>query len=179
MPEIEIRPAGLSDIPALLEIDHSYQTPYVWQMDRQIEKGIINIHFRETRLPRPVRVEYPNPVDKLVGEFSQSVGLLAAVLEDVPVGYLQMKENPSTSTAWVHNMAVVEELRHKGIGTAMLLAGQNWAVQHGLRRMVLEMQSKNYPAIQLAYKLGYEFSGYNDHYYENRDIALFFSCFLR
>jgi GNAT superfamily N-acetyltransferase len=179
MPEIEIRPAGLSDIQAMLEIDHSYQTSYVWQMDRFLEKGIINVHFRETRLPRPVRVDYPNPVEKLVSEFSQSVGLLAATFEDLPVGYLQMKENASTSTAWVQNMAVVEELRHKGIGTALIMAGQNWAVQHGLRRMVIEMQSKNYPAIQLANKLGYEFSGYNDHYYENRDIALFFSTFLR
>ena len=179
MPEIEIRPAGLSDIQAVLEIDHSYQTSYVWQMDRLLEKGTIDIHFRETRLPRPVRVDYPNPIEQLVSEFSQAAGFLVAILEDIPVGYLQLKENPSTSTAWVHNVAVVEELRRKGIGTALILAGQNWAVQHGLRRMVMEMQSKNYPAIQLANKLGYEFSGYNDHYYENRDIALFFSCFLR
>jgi ribosomal protein S18 acetylase RimI-like enzyme len=179
MPEIEIRPAGLSDIQAMLDIDHSYQTPYVWQMDRSFEQAMITICFRETRLPRPVRVDYPKPVEKLVSEFSQSVGLLTATLEGVAVGYLQMRENPSTSTAWVHNMAIVEELRRKGIGTALIMAGQKWAVQHGLRRMVIEMQSKNYPAIQLASKLGYEFSGYNDHYYENRDIALFFSCFLR
>jgi ribosomal protein S18 acetylase RimI-like enzyme len=179
MPEIEIRPAEITDFNSLVQIDHSYQTPYVWQMDRFIEKGAINLHFRETRLPRPVRVDYPNPSDKLVSDFSQKGGVLVAVLEGIQVGYVQIKENTSTSTAWVHNLAVVEELRRKGIGSALIMAGQNWAGQRNLRRMVIEMQSKNYPAIQLANKLGYEFSGYNDHYYENRDIALFFACFLR
>jgi ribosomal protein S18 acetylase RimI-like enzyme len=179
MPEIEIRPAEITDFNSLVQIDHSYPTPYVWQMDRFIEKGAINLHFRETRLPRPVRVDYPNPPDKLASDFSQKGGVLVAVLEGIQVGYIQIKENPSTSTAWVHNLAVIEELRRKGIGSALILAGQNWAGQRNLRRMVIEMQSKNYPAIQLANKLGYEFSGYNDHYYENRDIALFFACFLR
>ncbi len=179
MPEIEIRPAALTDMNALLQMDHSYQTAYVWQMDRFIEKGVINLHFRETRLPRPVRVDYPNPPEKLVSDFSTKGNVMAAVLGNVSVGYIQITENPSTSTAWVINMAVIEELRHKGIGSALLFAAQNWAAQRNLRRMVLEMQSKNFPAIQLANKLGYEFSGYNDHYYENRDIALFFSIFLR
>jgi hypothetical protein len=108
MPEIEIRPAEITDFNNLVQIDHSYQTPYVWQMDRFLEKGAINIHFRETRLPRPVRVDYPNPPDKLASDFSLKGGVLVAVLDGVQVGYIQIKENPSTSTAWVHNLAVVE-----------------------------------------------------------------------
>jgi hypothetical protein len=36
------------------------------------------------------------------------------------------------------------------------------------------MQSKNYPAMMLAQKHGYEFCGYNDRYYPNQDIALVF-----
>jgi hypothetical protein len=41
------------------------------------------------------------------------------------------------------------------------------------------MQSKNYPAVHMAMKLGYEFSGYQDHFYANGDIALFFTRYLR
>ena len=179
MPEIEIRPVEIADLNPLLLMDHSYQTAYVWQMDRFSEKGQISIYFREVRLPRPVRIDYPNPPEKVAAEFVMTQGLLVAILEGSPVGYIHIKENQNTSTAWVTNLMVREDLRHKGIGSAMVISGQNWASQHNLRRMVLEMQSKNYPAIQLANKLGYEFSGYNDHYYENRDIALFFACFLR
>ena len=42
----------------------------------------------------------------------------------------------------------------------------------------MEMQPKNYPAIQFAYKLGFEFSGYNDQYYRDQEIAIFFSSFI-
>jgi ribosomal protein S18 acetylase RimI-like enzyme len=179
MPEIEIRAANLTELSALLKMDHSYQTTHVWQMDRSVEKGQISIYFREVRLPRPVRVSYPNQPENITAELSKAGNLLIAVMNETAVGYIQVREIQNTDTGWISNLAVVEELRRKGIGGALVLAVQNWASKRGLRRVVLEMQSKNYPAIQLANKLGYEFSGYNDHYFENRDIALFFSSFLR
>jgi ribosomal protein S18 acetylase RimI-like enzyme len=52
-------------------------------------------------------------------------------------------------------------------------------MQKNNRRIILEMQPKNYPAIKLTQKLGFELCGYNDHYYANQDIALFFSKWLR
>jgi len=54
------------------------------------------------------------------------------------------------------------------------LAAQNWAENRHNNRILLEMTTKNIPAIRLAQKLGFEFSGYNDNYYESKDIALFF-----
>jgi hypothetical protein len=41
------------------------------------------------------------------------------------------------------------------------------------------MQPKNYPAICLAQKLGFDLCGYNDRYFANQDIALFFAKNLR
>ena len=38
---------------------------------------------------------------------------------------------------------------------------------------------KNYPAICLAEKMGFELCGYNDHYFANNDIAIFFSKWVR
>jgi ribosomal protein S18 acetylase RimI-like enzyme len=65
--------------------------------------------------------------------------------------------------------------RRKGVGSTLLAAAQDWAANRSHRRMILEMQSKNLPAVRLAQKFGYEFSGYNDHYYINQDVALFFA----
>jgi ribosomal protein S18 acetylase RimI-like enzyme len=179
MPEIEIRHAVVADIPKLLELEHSFQTSYVWQMDRLFEKGQWTINFREVRLPRPAKVDYPVPSDILGAELSQRTGLLVASIEGEPVGYIGIKAISVSETASVIDLVVKEDLRRKGIGSALLLAAQDWASQRNLLRMVLEMQSKNYPAIHLALKLGYEFCGYNDQYYATRDIALFFSRFLR
>jgi ribosomal protein S18 acetylase RimI-like enzyme len=82
-------------------------------------------------------------------------------------------------TAWVQDLAVVRRQRRKGIGSLLVLSGQEWALVHDARRMVLEMQTKNYPAIHLAEKLGFDLCGYNDRYYANHDIGLFFGKSVR
>jgi len=179
MPEIEIRPAVLADFTRLVSLEHSYQAPYVWQMDRSSEEGSVTVNFREIRLPRPVRVEYPHSPEKLVENWKTLSEMLVALMGGVQVGYIALKEQTVPNALWVTDLVVGEKNRRKGIGSALVLAAQEWAAQHSLRRIVIEMQSKNYPAIKLALKLGYEFCGYNDHYYANQDIALFFAGFLR
>jgi ribosomal protein S18 acetylase RimI-like enzyme len=179
MPEIEIRPLLLPDIPVISKLEHYYQSNYVWQMDRNSDTGQINILFREIRLPRPVQVDYSYQPDQFTEEtFRQYIFLVAALNGNV-VGYVGIKEITSSNTAWVSNIVVKNGLRRKGIASALLLAAQEWAVQRRLWFIVIEAQSKNHPGIRLAQKLGYEFSGYNDHFYLNQDIALFFSRYLR
>jgi len=69
--------------------------------------------------------------------------------------------------------------RRQGVGSALLMAVQEWAAARSLRRIILEMQSKNLPAIRFSQKYGYEFCGYNDHYYLTQDVALFFAKSLK
>lgn len=179
MPEVQIRPAVRSDLPYLVNVEHAYQSQYVWQMDRLIEDGQVVINFRQTRLPRPVRVE--TGTHPLLNEenWSRYQAVLVAVVDQVPVGYLGLSDQFAPKTIWVTDCAVREAHRRQGIGSALVLAAQEWGLEHGFRRVILEMESKNFPAIQMCRRLGYEFSGYNDHYYNNQDIALFFSRSLR
>jgi ribosomal protein S18 acetylase RimI-like enzyme len=179
MPEIEIRPAIASDIPALAALDHSYSSENVWQMEIQAEEKQVSIHFREIRLPRSVRVDYPRRTNNLVDEWTHRSGVLVATLEAELVGYISLQLEIAPMTAWVTDLAVVRRFRRQGIGSALVLAAQEWGEQHGMRHLVLEMQPKNHPAIKLAQKLGFELCGYNDRYYANHDIGLFFAKSLR
>jgi GNAT superfamily N-acetyltransferase len=185
MPKIEIRPAIESDIPNLTALDHNYSSDYVWQMEiRRSESGLgetsqIQVGFREIHLPRSVRVEYPRSYQKLAEDWRQRDGLLVALHENEPVGYASMMLGVAPLTAWITDLVVKRRLRRQGIGSALLLSAQAWGLQHGCRNLALEMQSKNYPAIQLAEKLGFDFCGYNDRYFANHDIALFFAVSLR
>jgi len=179
MPEIEIRPTVAADMPVLLKLEHSFNTNYVWQMERLIEEGQISVGFREVRLPRSVKVEYPRSIELTQQLWPQRQAMLTATIENVPVGYMRLEDQFSPNSAWISDVVVGEKIRRKGIATALLLAAQQWAVQRRLRRVVLAMQSKNHPGIQLANKLGYEFCGFNDHYYANQDIALFFARYVR
>lgn len=179
MPEIEIRPATAEDLPVLAALDHHCETEYVWQMERQFDEGQMSISFRQVRLPRSIDLEYPRPPDLLQQERFNRLTLLVAVMGGRLVGYVRLKDDVIPGAAWVSDLVVDTLARRKGIGTALALAGQQWAIQHSLRRTVLEMSSKNHPATALATKLGYEFSGYNDHFYLSQNIAIFFAQFLR
>jgi ribosomal protein S18 acetylase RimI-like enzyme len=102
-----------------------------------------------------------------------------AVLEGETVGYISLRLNLAPLAAWATDLVVKRRLRRQGIGSALVLAAQEWGAQHGSRNLVLEMQPKNYPAIHMAHKLGFDFCGYNDRYYANHDIGLFFAKSLR
>ncbi len=178
MPKIEIRPACEEDIPILVGIEHDYKSNYVWQMDLTQEDGQIRVTFRDIRLPRPVSVEYPRDPQLLSEDWAERSGLLVAVLEGIPVGYVALAEAISPKTAWITDLAVAEQARRKGIASGLVLAALEWGRRRKNRRVILEMQSKNFAGIRLAARLGFEFCGYNDHYYANQDIALFFAQYV-
>ncbi len=163
-----------------MALDHDYVSDDVWQMEmRQDDDGRLDIQFRPVHLPRSAKVDYPRPRRRLADDWTQRSGLLVAELEGQVVGYLSESLGMAPATAWVTDLVVMRRVRRQGIGSALVLSGQVWAAQHDCYRQVLEMQPKNHPAICLAQKLGYAFCGYNDRYYLNHDIALFFAKLVR
>ena len=176
MPEIEIRPANKDDIPTLIEIDHHYKSDYVWQMDFQNSSsdGQTSIKFRQVRLPRSILMDYPKSPLDLLEDWADRSGILVATYNKKIVGYISFILNNIPQTTWVSDLAVDDFYRRKGIGTALILAALDWAKQMETENLVLEMQPKNYPAIQLAQKLGFDFNGFSNFYYTNHDIGLFF-----
>jgi len=175
MPEIEVRPAISSDIPTLTSLDHNYTTTHVWQMvfQSEHEEGQM-INFRRVRLPRPVRVEYPRSPHSLATDWEQRSGIIVALFEGQAIGYVSLMLNKIPTAAWVTDLVVARHLRRQGIGSVLLLASLEWAANTASSYLVLEMQPKNFPAILLAQKLGFEFCGYNDLYYPDHEIGIFF-----
>ena len=176
MPAIEIRPAIETDIPVLVKMDHNYTSDHAWQMDIDMNHREIEVKFREVQLPRSVRVEYPRSPKALAQDWKDRSGLLVAVLDGKPVGYIGLMGKIFPLTSWVTDLVVAPNLRRQGIASTLVLAAQEWAAgQPGSRRMLLEIQPKNHAAVRLARKLGFEFCGYSDHHFLNHDFALFFA----
>jgi ribosomal protein S18 acetylase RimI-like enzyme len=179
MPPFEIRPASSNDFTRLMAMDHSCFSDYVWQLELRREAGQITSSFREVRLPRSVTVTYPRDPLSLSEQWNKRDGLLVATDEALPVGYLGMLEERTSALVRVTDMVVSPERRRQGVASSLLTAAQSWVMDRGIQRMILEMQSKNYPYIRLAQKFGYEFCGYNDQYYPTQDVALFFGRALK
>lgn len=187
METLTIRPAELTDLQACLALDHSFRTEHVWQMDVQEKEGTLALAFRTMRLPRPVYVQYPRDREALLTDWHHRDCFLIAALPNETqvdgasqiVGYLTMAAREWHKTGWVADLVVAPEHRRKGIATRLLSAGKAWARKAGMRRLVVETQTKNYPAILFLERQGFSFCGYNDRYYANQDIALFFAQNLR
>ncbi len=179
MSEINIRPTIAADLSRLMAFDHSITSDSVWQLELRREMGQVNTTFREVRLPRSIQVAYPHNPFALADDWVRKSMMYTAFIDSDPVGYISLLERGTASVVWITDLVVDAKNRRKGVGKALLGAGQEWAESRSHRRLIFEMQSKNLPAIRLAQKSGFEFCGYNDQYYLNQDVALFFSRVLK
>ncbi len=178
MERYSIRKANSSDIPALMALDHGYSTDHVWQMAVDSIPEQVGVTFREVHLPRPMRVIYPRNPERLADEWTLHAKLLVAATEEELIGYVTIIEGPALESGWILDLVVSLRCRRQGVASRLLQAARDWCRDNDMKRMFIEMQSKNYPAICLVRKYGFVFTGYSSHYYPEQDIALFFSLEL-
>jgi ribosomal protein S18 acetylase RimI-like enzyme len=170
-----VRAAQLADLNACYEMDKSYATDHVWQMQSHSDGRSVDARFDVVRLPRPMEVDYPRHPDELLDNWRQEQCFLVEVDEaEQALGFVDMAAQAWHSTAWVRNLAVHKDHRRQGVATSLLRAARTWAGDNGLTRIMAEAQTKNYPAIRLFQKHGFTYCGYNDRYYTNGDITVFF-----
>jgi GNAT superfamily N-acetyltransferase len=181
MPSIQVRPAVNTDLPALTALDHGYSTDYVWQMTAREEEASSEtvITFRTARLPRSVRVSPVREPNRLAEAWKKRVCFLVAEEEGHLKGYVNLAVAAIPEVGWVADLCVDRRCRRTGVGTVLLASAAHWARENRLARLVLEMGSKNYPAICFALKNGLVFCGYNDRYYPQQEVALFFGMTLK
>jgi ribosomal protein S18 acetylase RimI-like enzyme len=181
------RSARLEDLDACLTLDPSYVTDRVWQMNVHEGNGAMTTSFNTVRLPRPIHVAYPRDPVTLRANWHHQDCFQVALDGPAPegqepskiIGYVTMSTKDWHQTGWIADLVVAPERRRQGVGTALLRAASRWAREEGLNRLMIEVQTKNYPGICFVQRRGFGFCGYNDHYYTNRDIALFFVLNLR
>ncbi len=179
MPEIQVRPTVPSDLPRLMGFDHSSASEAVWQLELRRDPAQSSIIFREVRLPRSISVAYPRNPFSLADDWTKRSMMYTAVDGADLVGYIGLSERSMDSVVCVTDLVVNAPNRRQGVGGVLLSAAQKWYIDRSYRRLILEMQSKNLPAIRLAQKFGYEFCGYNDQYYLTQDVTLFFGKLLK
>ena len=66
----------------------------------------------------------------------------------------------------ITNVAVTRKMRKKGCGRELLLRMQQWADEHGIDRIILEVRSGNEPAIHLYRTCGFEKIGVRKNFYQ-------------
>lgn len=65
----------------------------------------------------------------------------------------------------ITNVAVAKEVRGRGIGAALVATMQQWAEEHGIERIVLEVRVSNAPAIHVYEEKGFITIGVRKNFY--------------
>ena len=143
-------------------------------MDLHRDNGQVAMTLREVRLPRSIRLEHPRPSIDLPDTWHIRP-MISAMLGMEAIGYIRFTDVFVPHAVWITDVVVGKQMRGQGIAKKLISAAENWGIQRDLRKAIIEVQSKNAPAIKIIQKLGFEFCGYNDQYYPSRDVAFFFS----
>lgn len=110
--------------------------------------------------PRPVAAQAAE-AGWILGRICPPVRFLAAVADGEAVGVcLVVAER---GWAGVFSMATHPAARRRGVGTALLRAGAEWAAAHGARGLYLLVEPDNEPALGLYARVGFE-RAYGYHY---------------
>jgi len=172
---LTIRPAVTPDIEFLSKMDHSIKTDRVWQMATFNESDSMRTDFKETQLPRAMRLAYPRSPDTLVNRWGDYNAVFVGCIDGAPVSYLSLSSIVTENLIRVKDLVVDQNFRRQGVASQMIQFAIQWGKERNITRISMEMSSKNFPAISLAKKNKFHFSGFNDNFFRNNDIAIFFS----
>jgi len=173
-----IRRAFLEDAEACSHMDASTEADHVWQMEERSVGSELQIAFRQVKLPRPMRVPYPRKLDDLAEACERDECFLVAVEGSELLGFIDVRVQAWDRAGWVHHLVVARRYRRKGVGMRLVQVAADWARRAGLRQIVLECSTKNYPGLCFCQRLGSSFCGFNDQLYSSQDIAVFFAYAL-
>jgi len=176
---LKIRPATIADIEQCQRLDGSYVSGNVWQMDETTTADSIHVSFRRVHIPRQVQVAYPRSTELLYDDWSRGECFLVADELGLVLGYLDMTVRYCQWQSWIEHLVVHPDYRNRSLATRLLQAAERWARGSKIDAIIVAMQTKNDPAIQLFTGRGYSFCGFVDGYFANGDIGLLYGLRLR
>lgn len=176
---VRVRKSQPADREHCLRLDHTIITEYAWRMEEREDAGSIVVSFQTVRLPRPVTVPYPRREEDLIAGWDACDLFVVAEEDKRVVGYATARALPGHGVCWIHDLVVDPAHRQKGIGRALVSHIAAWALERGLKELVMEVPLRNYPATCFCRALGFSLRGYHDRHWRSSDIALLFGVSLR
>lgn len=176
-----IRDGLEGDIAGCLQLDNQYETDFVWQMTLDEKPGHWQIAFNNQRLPRTLEAVYPIDESRLRLVLpAEHCFLVAAAREnDEILGYLTMKNDRAHNVALIEDVLVSRPYRRHHIGARLVSIARQWAKEHNVTQLMVEVSTQNFPALTFCQHIGFQLCGFNDHYLPNHDIAIFLAQSLR
>ena len=176
---IYIRRPTLHDLNECAKLDASYTTQKVWQMTLHNEPQRLQVQFHLVYLPRPMRVPAPQDDFNLAKAWQRGDGIFAAHEGRLILGYIHLEMDPVTKTGYIRRHVVAPAYRRQSIGAALLTRVMAWGRERKLRGFLVELSTKNDPAIQFYLAQGFHFTGFSEEFWGRQEILMRLSRVVR
>ncbi|MHC0039412.1 GNAT family N-acetyltransferase [Pseudoneobacillus sp. C159] len=90
--------------------------------------------------------------------------------QDIEVGFLSLYHEKWNNVLRIWDIHVEKSMQAKGIGSRLIELAKKRGREIGVRAMVLETQTSNFPAINFYKKHGFKLTGFDRLSYSNHDI---------
>ena len=176
---IELVTSIPSEAEAIFRMNHAYHTKHAWQMNRHVNTEQLSVEFQRVRLPRQMLVQPRWAPEERIQQNQNADMVMVAMKEESPVGYVVLEETKQGGLVTILDLVVRQNHRRKGIGSMLLEAAQDWTSHRGCQRLVIDVTTKNDPAINLLVHNGFDYCGFHEFFSPNHDIILFYGIYLR
>ena len=174
---MELRPAELEDLPVCAGIAGAIASRHVWQLSvsrdpaAALATSEFSITLRCLRLPREVTViPAGEPLERI---WQRAAAVFVAAAADTLAGFVVLTLADEQPAAMVSRLIVAPTFRRRGVGAALLHTAARWAASEGLASLLAHCSTRNHPAVAFLTRSGFTFAGFNEAYYPNGEIALF------
>ncbi|WP_339252712.1 GNAT family N-acetyltransferase [Sporosarcina sp. FSL W8-0480] len=156
-----------SDYPTGKKVFYKYTSEKYYNI--QIDKNANgwNFSLTEERFAFPFEKEIQEEIFEPYKEGSE---YYLAKLHDEEAAIMVIQQMEWNNTLLIHDIYVEDRFKKKGIGRSLLDVAKKRATELGVRSIMLETQTSNYPAIQFYLKNGFELIGFNTISYSNEDV---------
>jgi ribosomal protein S18 acetylase RimI-like enzyme len=164
----------IADASALFALDTSYQTDHVYEV--QSSGAAINLQLRSTSSPQHGRFT----IDLNVPIWSE--GFVAIVGGEL-CGFIATDYQTWNRRLAIWHFYVDAKFRHLGIGRRLMTQAVESGRQRGAGHAWAETSNRNYPAVQVYRRLGFEICGFDLFLYSGTpsegDFALYLASPIR
>jgi ribosomal protein S18 acetylase RimI-like enzyme len=162
--KIVVRPAETqADLAGIHAVDVSYSTDRIYR----VRRSKLAFWLEEERFELPVEKADLRPARTM------SDGLFVACLDEVIVGYGELRPEPWNGRVRIESIFVSRTARGQGVGAQLIEALADQATHlPGARCLWLETQNVNYPAVQFYLKMGFRLCGLDETLYQPDDPQL-------
>jgi ribosomal protein S18 acetylase RimI-like enzyme len=161
------------DLAGIEQVDLSYTTAHVYL----VRRTGLGFRLDEQSIDPPATKTYPRPT------LGPSGRLLVARVGTQIAGYGELRFEPWNGRARIEHLYVSGSFRGQGLGRLLIHALDERARQEtSARRLWLETQNVNYPAVQFYLHMGFQLCGLDETLYDPDtpgmlpgEVALYFS----